>query len=340
MFHQPLQVDCYYYCNSTNAASDAAAVPILLKFILKGYSKDNGIPTILLAANGFNGVISLTSFGVLMNVVFATNQSAMSLVLMGVLEVIGGVFIGCIVGHIVAWIWAWGNSHYWRFSLTLFISCIGLFAGKAVNMSGGGTLGVITIGIAMKARLQEKMLPVEDIFELLWTKIGQTLLFGILGAQVDLSQLTPDMCFAGAVVIAVALTFRFLSTLLCVSHAKGWSKGEKLFAGVCWCPKATVQAALSTVALDYVNSVRKQFDTIEEFEKSSTLANIVLTVAVLSILMTAPLFGALIEMLGPVFLSLPAVLEGNRAKEMHMTVQVKLDKIMPEEAPAEQNLEA
>ena len=69
-----------------------------------------------------------------------------------------------------------------------------------------------------------------------------------------------------------------------------------MFAVVTWCPKATVQAALSSVALDYVEEHMVRGST--EYGAEKEKAEMVLTCAVLSIMATAPLFAALISKVG------------------------------------------
>jgi NhaP-type Na+/H+ or K+/H+ antiporter len=104
------------------------------------------------------------------------------------------------------------------------------------------------------------------------------------------------MCTGSLVIIAVALSARFLSTMLVASQSRSWNWKEKLFAGISWCPKATVQAALCSVALDYVNTHKN--DLNGSLQSNLDKANIILTVAVLSILTTAPLFGAMMSWWG------------------------------------------
>merc|ERR1719195_1770706 len=89
--------------------------------------------------------------------------------------------------------------------------------------------------------------------------------------------------------------------MLCKS---GWNTREILYTAISWCPKATVQAALSTVALEYVEAnldpgVAGQYNT------QKARAMLLLNIAVLSIVMTAPLCGALMGILGPHLLKEP-----------------------------------
>ena len=71
------------------------------------------------------------------------------------------------------------------------------------------------------------------------------------------------------------------------------------------------QAALCTVALDYVNAHKSDFADPGQLERVTALANIVLTVAVLSIVMTAPVFGALMSWSGHAWLEQPGAGEGD-----------------------------
>jgi hypothetical protein len=67
--------------------------------------------------------------------------------------------------------------------------------------------------------------------------------------QVNFKQLTPNMCVGSITVIAIALACRFAATMAVVSQAQTWNWKEKVFAGISWCPKATVQAALWWVVM-------------------------------------------------------------------------------------------
>ena len=173
--------------------SPAVTVPILLDFILKGYGARNGVPTILLAAGGLNGIISITAFGICESFVFSTGQAVWLTCVLGIVQIIGGLFLGIAAGITVAWVWDWApsqsqsQSELWRFLLVLLLSGVGIFLGKYLSMGGGGTLAVITMGVVMKIKLQHRMAPLETRFKEAWASVGQTLLFGLLGAQVKKS---------------------------------------------------------------------------------------------------------------------------------------------------------
>jgi NhaP-type Na+/H+ or K+/H+ antiporter len=97
------------------------------------------------------------------------------------------------------------------------------------------------------------------------------LLFGLLGARVDLASVEPRGAALAAALVAAALVPRAAAAYCCAgdlglarwgAHGSGsgegpaarrqWTHDERLFAALCWCPKGTVQAALAALALDAV----------------------------------------------------------------------------------------
>merc|ERR1711871_1757301 len=125
-----------------------------------------------------------------------------------------------------------------------------------------------------------------DIMAKVWQSVGSVMLFTLLGASVDQSKLDAHIVGLALVVILIGLLGRSIACFGTVSLIREWNKWEKSFAMVAWCPKATVQAALATVARDYVR--RKIDDGVWDKDSQSTIdmldrANIILTTAVLSI---------------------------------------------------------
>ncbi|KAL1519899.1 hypothetical protein AB1Y20_023388 [Prymnesium parvum] len=155
---------------------------------------------------------------------------------------------------------------------------------------------------------------VSGFFGLAWVTAGQPLLFGLLGASVSIDKLKADHLLTGALVVVVGLVLRSLATFLCVKCGSSWNGGEVLFSVITWCPKATVQAALAGVALDYIKLTGDDYGSGDEYvdemgEEYSVLrdrAEFLLTTGILSILMTAPLFAVLMYHSGRKFLKPPA----------------------------------
>lgn len=150
----------------------------------------------------------------------------------------------------------------------------------------------------------------------LWKRLGSVLLFTLLGASIDQSKLDGGVVGMGFVLIIIGLIDRSIATIISVLPIKSWVLKEKAFAVITWCPKATVQAALASKALDHLNerltAKDENFWTCDAAGKCMEAADvatwrwrseIILTCAVLSIIMTAPTFAVLMAKFGPILLS-------------------------------------
>lgn len=143
---------------------------------------------------------------------------------------------------------------------------------------------------------------VTDILQQAWSNCGAVLLFTLLGASLDASKLSPQLVGTGAMLVALGLAGRSIVLYFTLYLFPQWGVKEKLFAMVSWCPKATVQAALATAALDYITVqiesgmfVNTDPVVVQYLEN----ARVILTTAILSIIMTAPLFAVLMLKLAP-----------------------------------------
>ena len=147
-----------------------------------------------------------------------------------------------------------------------------------------GLLAIMSMGIVIKQKYEVLASRLSAKYNKLWVA-AEIFLFVLVGATVDL-QYAVSAGAAAVLLVAGALLFRMLGVLLSLVRTKLTPK-EKLFCMVAYTPKATVQAAIGAVPLSM----------------GLACGQIVLTVAVLSILITAP-FGAIcVDKLYPRLLS-------------------------------------
>merc|ERR1712188_214576 len=194
-----------------------------------------------------------------------------------------------------------------RFAILFLMAMLTLFGFKQIGMSGGGALAVLMMGATIHNSLSEEEIatvetPVAGILGQAWSTCGAVLLFTLLGASLEASKLSPQLVGMGVMLVILGLVGRSITLFLTLFLFPQWGVKEKLYSMVSWCPKATVQAALATAALDYITVQIKSgvfVETDPVVVQYLENAMVILTTAILSIIMTAPLFAVLMLQLAP-----------------------------------------
>ncbi|KAM6960303.1 sodium/hydrogen exchanger 9B2 [Tautogolabrus adspersus] len=272
------------------AVSPAVVVPSMLLLQKEGYGVEKGIPTLLMAAGSFDDILAITGFSTCLGIAFSTGATWMN-ILKGLLEVVGGVIAGLILGVFLCVFPSKDQEDLVlrRTLILLGLSIFSVFFSHVVGFAGAG--GLCTLVLAFLAALGWKSdkAPVAAMVGRSWD-LFQPLLFGLIGAEITIAELNPSTVGLGLACIAIGLVIRLLVTFLLV-HFGGFTLKEKLFISVAWLPKATVQAAIGSKALDMARD--KEDDTLIKFGLD------VLTLAVLAILTTAPIGALGIGLAGP-----------------------------------------
>ncbi|XP_070786264.1 sodium/hydrogen exchanger 9B2 [Enoplosus armatus] len=276
------------------AVSPAVVVPSMLLLQREGYGVEKGIPTLLMAAGSFDDILAITGFSTCLGIAFSTGSTWMN-ILKGLLEVVGGVIAGLILGLFLTCFPSKDQEDLVlrRTLLLLGLSIFSVFSSHVIGFAGAG--GLCTLVLAFLAALGWKTdkAPVAAMVGRSWD-VFQPLLFGLIGAEITIATLSPSTVGLGLACISIGLVIRLLVTFLLV-HFGGFNLKEKFFIAVAWLPKATVQAAIGSKALDMA---REEGDeTLIKFGLD------VLTLAVLAILTTAPIGALGIGLAGPRLLS-------------------------------------
>lgn len=137
-----------------------------------------------------------------------------------------------------------------------------------------------------------------------WTLVGQPMLFGLIGAAVDISVVDLEVLGIGAGALFAGLLVRCIAAFLCMLGT-GFELSEQAFIALAWLPKATVQAAIGSIALDTAIALSSGAE-----EEKRGLA--VLTIAVLAIVVTAPVGAILISVFGHRWLAQKPVDDGRQ----------------------------
>ncbi|XP_068084863.1 sodium/hydrogen exchanger 9B2 isoform X2 [Anabrus simplex] len=278
------------------AVSPAVVVPSLLSLKDRGYGEDKGISTLVIAASSMDDIFAISGYGVILGTIFSEGDLTQQ-ILQGPLEVVIGLVFGITWGTVIVYV-PHRNDSLVVPVRAFMVGAGGLFAvlgSQIVGFSGAGPLACITA--AFVGCSGWKMLgwsnsynPVQDIFSVIW-KIFQPVLFGLIGTEIDLFQLDRHTLGFGMAVLSSGLSVRILASYLAV-HGSSLKQKEMLFVAISWFPKATVQAALGPVALDLARKKGEDASIVE-------YASQVLTIAVLSILLTAPVGAVGIYLAGP-----------------------------------------
>ena len=250
------------------AVSPAVTVPRLTKMIDEGIGVKKGIPQMLIAGASADDIYVIVLFTTLVGLEAGGNMNALSLLRIPE-EIILGAVTGGILGVILA---VYFKKVHIRDSLKVTI--IMAFSMILYWIEGiapvTGLLAVMTMGIALNVRLQVVAKRLSAKFSKLWVA-AEIFLFVLVGATVNIGYVTK----AGVgmvIMLFVGLLFREFGTLISVLGV-GLNKKEILFCLISQLPKATVQAAIGGVPL----------------AMGLSCGNVVLTMAVVSIVITAPL---------------------------------------------------
>lgn len=266
------------------AVSPAIVVPRMVKLIDEGYGKDESIPQMILAGASCDDVFGLVLFSSFLSMAKGSEFSFKSLLKVPV-SIILGIGFGIVIGYLLYLFFErrYKNGSYIRNSSKVII--ILALAFLLVSFEGlvkeiipiSGLLAVIAMASAYKIKADDGVVErLSEKFAKLWI-FAEILLFVLVGAEVDIKYMT-GIGFIGIALIFLGLLIRSIGVFISVAGSR-LSKNEKIFTILAYTPKATVQAAIGSVAL--ANGI------------GSGMA--ILSIAVLGIIITAPLGAILID---------------------------------------------
>lgn len=262
------------------AVSPAVVVPRMIKIMEEGYGKERSIPQLILAGASVDDVFVIVLFTAFTSLATGGDVSATNLLQIPI-SIILGIIVGIMVGIGLV---IFFNRFRMRDSVKILIilSFSFLLIELENRLEGiipiSGLLAIMSMGITIYQRYNVLAKRFSNKYNKLWVA-AEVLLFVLVGATVDLNYAVKAGVFA-IVIVIVALIFRMIGVYICLLRTK-LSKSERLFCMVAYTPKATVQAAIGAIPLSLGLACGQQ----------------VLTVAVLSILITAPLGAICIDRL-------------------------------------------
>ena len=261
------------------AVSPAVIVPKMLRLMEEGYGTEKSIPQLILAGASVDDVFVIVLFSSFTGLAKGESLSPWRFAEIPI-SILLGVLLGAALGLALAFFF---QKVHVRDSVKvlLLLSFSFLLVALEDALEGfvpiSGLIAVMSLGIALQRKRDIVARRLSLKFSKLWVA-AELLLFVLVGATVDLHYAYAAGLSAVILIFGVLL-FRMAGVWVCLLKTKLLFK-ERLFCMLAYMPKATVQAAIGSVPLSM----------------GLSCGNIVLTVAVLAILITAPLGAFLIDL--------------------------------------------
>jgi len=270
------------------AVSPAVVVPLMIQFIEEGRGTDKGAPTLVLAGASCDDAVAIvlcTAFvgmyvGQAENLVLSLARIPVSLIL--------GIGVGLLLGLALFWFFKKFNPRATKRMLILLglaVLLLNLQDHIEQIVPFSALLALMAIGFIILEKDEHIAHEISSKLGKLWI-FAQLLLFTLVGAQVDVG-VAWKAGVAGIGIILFGLVGRSIGVQLCLLKSNFNAK-ERVFIGVSYLPKATVQAAIGSVPLFAMTAAGM----------GAAPGELILAIAVMSILLTAPLGAFLISWSG------------------------------------------
>ncbi len=260
------------------AVSPAVVVPRMVQLIDTGYGTKKSIPQLILAGSSCDDIFVIVLFSTFVSMVQGGHASVSDFAAVPV-SIILGAALGAVTGCLLSLFFEtfYRRYHYIRSNTKLILVLGFAFLMTAVEtwlkntVALSGLLAVVSMACILRQKSPVSVSKgLSEKFGKLWLG-AEVILFVLVGAAVDI-RYTLDAGLPAVAMIFLSLLFRCLGVALCMAGTSLNPK-ERLFCIIAYLPKATVQAAIGSIPLTL----------------GLPCGKIVLSVAVLAILITAPL---------------------------------------------------
>jgi len=269
------------------AVSPAVVVPLMLKLIDEKVGMKKGIPVLVLSAASLDDVFAITFFTSFMGF-YANKNFNIGIQLLNIpVSIILGISLGLIIGIILITIF---KKYHIRDSkkviliLSIAILMVSLERALEQTIMIASLLGVMALGFVITEIKPVLGTRLSSKFGKIWL-LSELFLFVLVGAEVNI-KVALSAGLVGLAIISLGLIARSLGVLLSTIRS-GLNIKEKVFVVVSYFPKATVQAAIGGYPLS----------------QGVPGGELILAIAVLSIIVTAPIGAILINLLAPKLLN-------------------------------------
>lgn len=275
------------------AVSPAVVVPLMIRFIERDMGTEKGIPTMVLAASAIDDVFVIVIFSILVGLLTGRDVN-IAWQLAGIpISIVLGIGVGLVVGLVLFRLFRHFDPRATKRVLVILglsVLLVRIEHLTAEWVPFAALLAVMGIGFIILEKDEHMAHEISAKLGKIWV-LAEIVLFTMVGAEVNV-HVAVAAGLMGASVIAIGLVARSFGTWLCLLRSN-LNRGERLFVVISYIPKATVQAAIGGGALA----------AMQRAGMATAPGEIILAVAVLSIVLTAPLGAWAIDIAGKRWLS-------------------------------------
>lgn len=254
------------------AVSPAVVVPRMVRLMDEGYGVKEGIPQLVLAGASVDDVYVIVLFSTFTGMMQGEGISVLRFVNIPV-SIVFGIAIGLLAGFLLAALFK--KTRIRDTSKVLIVLSVSFLLAAIEDslktpITFSALIAILFIGIGLQKKSGQTAQRLSEKYGKLWVA-AEVFLFVLVGATLNIRYFS-RVGIPAVILILGALLFRMLGVFLCLAKTP-LKKKEKLFAMIAYTPKATVQAAIGGIPLAL----------------GFACGDTVLTVAVLAIVITAPL---------------------------------------------------
>lgn len=271
----------------------------------KRLGEDKGVPTLVLAGASIDDVFAITLFGAFLDIArgggegAGTSGGGLVFELAGIpISIVTGIGAGLLLGYFAVRFFKRFHMRDTRKVIILMVVAIAMLQVQEARVFPfASLLGIMAIGFVVLEKYEVLAHRLAAKFNKLWV-FAELLLFVLIGAEVNLGAIE-NSGWVGLGIVAAGLVARSIGVQLSLLRS-GLNGPERWFCVTAFLPKATVQAAIGGIALAMAR------DGELTLSGGVETGQVILAVAVLSIVVTAPLGAMGIRWVGPRTLSPPA----------------------------------
>jgi len=261
------------------AVSPAVVVPLMIRFMEQGKGAEKGIPTMVLAASSLDDVFVIVVYSVLIGI-YTGASVGIAWQLAGIpISILLGIVVGLVIGVGLFKVFQKFDPRATKRVLVMLGLSVLLVRAEHIMQAWipfAALLAVMAMGFIILEKDDHMAHEISAKLGKIWV-FAEIVLFTMVGAQVDI-EVAMEAGFAGALIIGLGLVARSIGTYGCLLGSE-LNVAERIFVVITYLPKATVQAAIGGAPLAAMALAGMETGAGE----------IILAVAVLSIVLTAPL---------------------------------------------------